>query len=277
MSTEAESIAEIARESERFAQTAEPDTGLVHVSITRDGERVVSTSYEQFSSEPHRYRGTTTVTEVESFTTLLAMDSHRRAVIFADEDRANLTAVINYDGGWRDHRLVLQLRKSEQFQAWAKRSGEFYSQTVFAEFIEDAAADILEPSAADMLELAQTFHATKAVQFESSTRLQSGAVAFRFHEQIDAKAGTAGQFEIPETFRLGLPIWRGGPRIEMFAKLRYRIDRSALLLGFKLVSLDDTVRASFAKAAEDVKAALNADHGHTVVFGPAPTEIAPLP
>ncbi|MFR9773153.1 DUF2303 family protein [Nocardia sp. SC052] len=273
--TEAAAIAEIAHESDRFAQEYTPSDGVLHINIRRDNERVEARSYEEYLDEPTRPRGTSSVTEPGSFTTLLAMDPHHGALVYADETTNRLTAVINWDG-WADHRIVLQLTYSDQYQRWSARSGKWFNQLDFAEMLEDFAADIYEPAAADMIELAQSFQAARTGSFESSTRLDNGAVSFRFREDVNATAG-AGQLEVPETFILRIPILRGGDYVEIVAKLRYRIEDHRLKLGFKVPGLDDIGLRAFTDATAEVIAGLAEPHGHTVVYGPAPAEIRPLP
>ncbi|MEU1550263.1 DUF2303 family protein [Nocardia sp. NPDC005745] len=273
---DAAAIAEIARESERFGQKIVPEPDALHVNIVRSGEQLDVRSHEAYLYEPSRRRGHSTVTEPGSFTTLLGQDDHHGATIFADETTNRLTAVINFDG-WRDHRITLQLTHSDQFLRWSQRSGKFYNQVDFAELLEDFAADIHDPTAADMIELAQSFQAARQVSFESSSRLSNGAVSFRYREDIDAKAGNAGQLEVPETFVLQIPILRGGDHVQVIAKLRYRIEHNSLKLGFRVPGLDDLRLQAFATATSDVITELDTAHGHTVVYGPAPAPIDPLP
>ncbi|WP_280300666.1 DUF2303 family protein, partial [Nocardia abscessus] len=135
----------------------------------------------------------------------------------------------------------------------------------------------MDPSAAYMLELAQSFQATKNVQSESGTRVSTGEVPFRYREDIDAKAGRAGDLSIPETFRLSLPIWRGTDTQDFVAKLRYRLSEGDLRLGVKLPSLEDRITGAFAELVTAVEDSVDPQDNHTVVFGPAPAAIDPLP
>lgn len=273
---EAAAVAELAAESKRFGQEVIPAHSKLHINVYRDDENIDVRSHEQYLEVPTRRRSSSTVTEPGSFTTLLGMDPNRGALIFADETTNRLTAVINWDG-WADHRIMLQLTYSDQFKRWGERSGKLYSQIDFAELLEDFAGDIYEPAAADMIEIAQSFQAARSGSFESSTRMSNGAVSFRYREDIDARAGNAGQLEVPETFYLRIPILRGGDYVEVLAKLRYRIEHNVLRLGFRVPGLDDLRLQAFATATSEVIQGLDAAHGHTVVYGTAPTTITPLP
>ncbi|MGW6698819.1 DUF2303 family protein [Nocardia sp. NPDC055049] len=273
--TEAAALADIARDTIRYGSHVEPVDGRVYVTVLRDDENLDARSHEKFAELPYRPRGTSRVTDIDSFVRLLARPTHDPSVIFAHESAASLTAVLNYDG-WRDHRIELVLSTSDQLQRWTQRDGQLFPQSTFAELIEDGLADIIDPTAAEMLELAQTFHATKSVAFESGVRIATGAVRFQYHEEIDAKAGRGGELQVPSSFLLGIPIYRGGDRIEVRANLRYRIGRDGLQLGFKLVALDDIMRASFTAVVNEVTGRLT-DTDHEVVVGPQPAVISPLP
>lgn len=274
--TEAAAVAEIARESERFGREIYIGNGKIHANVLRADEKLLVASHERYEEAPTRARGEAHVGDAASFTTLLAIDEHTGSLIFADEKRAQLTAVVNFHG-WRDHRITLQLSQSEQFMRWTRASGQFYSQVDFAELIEDGLAEIVNPDSADMLELAQTFQATKSLQFESGTRIASGAVRFRYLEEIDAKAGRAGELDVPSMFVLRLPVWRGGALVEFPASLRYRISREGLKLGFKIAGLDDILRVAFEAAVASVREQLDDADEHTLVYGPAPEVIQALP
>lgn len=273
--TEAAAISEIAREADRFNVRVEPVEGSVHTNVLKDNEHLDVKSHERYSELPHRPRGEAVVTDVDSFVQMLARPMHEQSVVFANESSSSLTAVLNFDG-WRDHIIKLVLRRSDAMERWITRDGQLYPQDQFAELIEDGLADIIEPDAADMLELAQTFQATKEVAFESGTRIASGAVRFQYAETIDAKAGRGGELQVPSSFVLGIPIYRGGARIQVRANLRYRIGRGGLQLGFKIVALDDILRGAFEAVVASVSDAINTD-AHQIVLGVAPSPINPLP
>ena len=147
----------------------------------------------------------------------------------------------------------------------------------FAEMLEDFARDIIDPDAATMIETAQSFQAASSVSFESSARLSNGTIGLSYREETEAKAGNAGQLEVPEMFLLRFPILRGGDPVDIIAKLRYRIDRKELRLGLRVPGLEDYLSEAFVKVTADVLEGLNEAHGHRVVYGPAPAPVAPQP
>lgn len=274
--TEAAVITELAREAQRFNTTYVPDTNSVHVNVLRTGEHLQVNALERYDRAPRRPRANTAVGDVGSFAALMSMAQHQGSVMFADLDRARISAVINFHG-WCDHRIVLELSPSEQFRRWSAYNGVLMAQAEFAELIEDSIADIVAPPAADLLELAQSFQAIKNVEFESGKRLASGAVRFRYIETVDARAGTAGDLTVPETFTLHLPVWRGGAVVAVTAKLRYSIARTGLQLGFKILHLEDVLSAAFGDVVRSIGEVLPAeDNSYTIVRGRPPLSIDPL-
>jgi uncharacterized protein YfdQ (DUF2303 family) len=274
--TEAAVVADAVRESERFGASYLPDSNDVHINVLRSDEHLHVASHERYDNAPRRARGVTSVTDVASFVALLEMPEHQGSVIFADESWNCLTAIVNYHG-WRDHQIMLKLKLSEQFARWSNRNGHLVSQTEFAELIEESLADIAEPPAADMLELAQSFRATKNVDFEAGKRLSSGEVKFRYIERIETSAGSGGEMKVPEQFTLHLPVWRGGATIALKASLRHRIGKDGLLLGFKISQLHEVMSAAFDDVVASLEKALPADaNTYTIVCGHAPGSVEPL-
>ncbi|WP_067671714.1 DUF2303 family protein [Nocardia miyunensis] len=275
-STDAAAVIATAQDVARYDQDLYPDTDKIHVNVTRDGERVDAKSYELYLAEPRRPRGDSTVTDVDSFATMLRQSDHQGAFIFADQPHATLTAVVNFES-WRDHRVKLTLVLSDQFQRWQLMNGQLLGQEGFAEFIEDNLADITDPAAADMLEMVQNIVATTNMDFQSGFRIDSGSVQFMFVENTEARAGRGGELEVPKTFDIAIPVWRGGPLVPMRASLRYRVNKTGLLLGFKIAQLEEYQRQAFDSAVHDLIDSVDLDElGHVLVNGPAPAAITPL-
>lgn len=244
-----------------------------------DGDRIVALSTEAHDLRPWRKRGTATVRDAASFVAYL--DKHAIAEeteVYADPQALALVAVINagqgdhLTPGWGDHRLTLGLIKTRPWVAWTAQDGKLLGQTEFAEFLEQRLVDVVQPAGADMLELAQTFHATKNAQFESSKRLSSGEVQLTYKEQLDARAGKSGQLEIPETFTLGLIPFEGAKAYRVTARFRYRLHGSELRVGYVLDRPEDVLRAAFDDLVAEVDKGIDAPLFHGV---PAPIRSTP--
>lgn len=225
------------------------------------GDRIheVDLTSDEYQDTPKRKAGTTTVRDVPSWLAYYGKHHDNDSEIYADRQALTVTAVLDAHGAdqprFGQHRLMLRLRHSDEFEAWRTASGRMMTQTAFAEFLEDHRAAVIEPAAADMVELAQTFQAKTKVDFKSSTILANGQRQLTYVEQVDASAGTRGQLTIPATFTLGLLVFDGGTQADQVtARLRYRINDGALQIGFVLDQLADVVSTAFVGVVGEIEA-----------------------
>ena len=235
---------------------------IVTVAV-KNGYTLSHTPNERWQSEPVRPRGTITALTATGFADAvnlrLPAEQDGASVVYADHDKCALVAIVNDDGGgdagWRDHRIELQLRSTPEWTLWTSRQG-LGSQEKFAETIEEGENEIVDPTATSMLELAQTFHASTSAKFRQSGRLTDGRTQFVYEEDVDAKAGESGQLTIPATFTLALRPFHGAQPVLVTARLRYRLARGDLQIGYFLHRVDDIKRAAFAELVEGTRAAL---------------------
>lgn len=219
---------------------------------------------ETWQAEPARRRGTVTALTAEGFvtavTTIHEVETFA-ANVYSDADQCRLVCVLNDDAGgiagWRDHKVLLDLRATPEWALWTGAQG-LGSQQRFAETIEQGEAEIVRPTATVMLDLAQTFHASVAARFKVANRLTDGRTQLVYEEDVDAKAGTTGETTIPGEFVLGLRPFHGAERYEVRARLRYRLRSGALEIGYFLHRADDVRRLAFADVAAKVGEALSA-------------------
>lgn len=230
---------------------------------------------ERDLARPRRPEGSVTVYDAESFVAAVTrrhLDGPE-PVIYADEDRLALVAVLNDDeadlAAWRDYRVELGLRPTPEWLHWTKLDGKLVEQEAFAEHVEDGVNELREPAAGVMLDIAQTIHGTVNATMKAARRLIDGRVQFAYEEEGTAGAGTSGELTIPDTLLLVLRPFVGGPAYEMSARFRYRLGRGAVTLGYKLDRPHEVKRAAYL----DVRAAVAADLPNAgVIAGPAPAE-----
>lgn len=212
---------------------------------------------ERYGTRPRRPRGTYKLHTAEALVQYVQrhrVDQHHDGIgepeIFADIDRARITAVLNpHDDegrpGWGDWTAVLDLRQTPEWKAWAELDGKLVGQVDFAEHLEAHLDDIVEPPAADLLEIARTFEAKTDVAFRSAVTLESGARQFLYNEQTAARAGSEGKVTVPARFTVGIPPFDGTDRYRLEARLRYRITAGNLSIGFQLIRPDLVIRSAF--------------------------------
>lgn len=268
--TEAEAIAALTREVAPTEVTA----GVLHVAFPPEWtDRTID--LQQYQEHPRRPVATVKVHDAAGFVAAVTQrisDEDGPAVVYADEERTALVALLNDDhglgAGWRDHRVELALRRRPEWTHWMSLDGQMVNQEQFASHIEDGLAEIVDPSAADMLDLAQTFHATTSARFKGGHRLASGARQLVYEEEIDASAGDQpGTLAIPEWITLTMRPFFGAEKYEVRARFRFKLAAGNLTLGYKLERPSDVERAAFG----DVRDAVAEELKLTPIAGVAPS------
>jgi uncharacterized protein YfdQ (DUF2303 family) len=254
----------------------DPNQPDAFTAVVPEGYKVQVTDLRHLKprpAAPRRVTGSITVTDTLSWIAYYEKHGNEDSEVFGDVRRSTVTALLNapagpHDPAYGDHRLILQLEHSPAWLAWTRLSGDFVSQTTFAEHLEDRSPDLIEPDAADMLEIAQSIQATNSVKFDSRSRLANGARVFSYIEDIDGKAGQRGELAIPTEIRLRLPVWRGvGVAVELTARFRYRLAAEGLRVGIVLDRLEDHLDAAWSSLLGELGETVTTP----VLAGPAPS------
>ena len=240
------------------------------VTTPNDGVRLIDLEAERdkLRDTPRRKTGVYKVHDADSLVAYVDKHGDDESEVWADTVAFKIVGVLNAHEGDRsnqasagrfeDHRVEYGVLFTEAWKKWTKYDGQLLDQQSFAELIEERAIDVVGPSGAEMLEVAQTFKATVGVHVESSTRLSTGQRQFKFHEEIDGKAGKTGQLEIPETFTLGLQPFEGADAFKVTARLRYRMNDGVLRMGYKLERPEDIIRTAFLSVVDKVRQGIDA-------------------
>lgn len=258
--TEAEAIISELRYIDRLSTL--DDTGVYYDTVTGEVVDIRSLLADALGADhPKRKEGLYAVRDVESFVAYVQKHGLDETELWADRLQGKVTAVLDAHGaghaGWQKHNAELRLEIDPDWSDFLQRSGNYYSQADFAEFVEDHLHCFVSPTAAEMLELAQTFQATTKVDFQSSTRVKSGETQLTYAEHTSAGSGKTGKLAIPDTFTVGLAPYRCVSPYRVEARFRYRIDGQQLRLGYKLVRPDKVSDDAFNQVIEDIHTALN--------------------
>ncbi len=223
---------------------------------------------DKFRPWPRRWTGTFHAHTGDAFINYMTKHCLAETELWADIERRSVTAVINAHGGpggdpgWGDHRLELKLQHTPAWQAWTKFDGQWLPQVQFAELLEERLQDVVEPDGATLTEVARSFRATKSVAFESDHVLSSGQVQLGYREEIDAKAGRAGNVDVPEKFTLGLAPFEGGKPYAVLARLRFDIAGGTLRIKYVLDRPAEVVRTAFDEVVGVIGAGVDAPLYH---------------
>ena len=118
------------------------------------------------------------------------------------------------------------------------------SQEQFAHFIEQNLVDIVEPVSAEMLEISRSLIAKKSASFSSAIRLSDGSHQFSYDEDIKGST-KSGNLAVPETFKIGIPVFLNGTGYAIEARLRYRIKEQSLEMWYELIRPHDVFEDAF--------------------------------
>lgn len=238
------------------------DGGVDVLDLAQTGHLAQIESLRRHNGEPPvRKTGQVILTEAVSFAAYVndhKVEAHTE--VWADRDHGRLVAVLNGHArrdraaGWGDHRATLALRFTPAWKAWTAINGRQLPQAEFADFLEDNLPDVVEPDGAALLEVATSIQATVGAVVKSAIRTDNGEVQVRYEEQVEGKAGRAGDLTIPTRIALRLTPFEGGEPYRVEARLRWRAGNGSLTLGVVLDRPDDVVRAAFGDLVELVEA-----------------------
>ncbi|MDP9965115.1 uncharacterized protein YfdQ (DUF2303 family) [Variovorax paradoxus] len=253
--------------------------GTTHLVVPPQFQHIDLTSkIEQAQIVPNRLRGTIALGSLESLLTYLAdQNAQATGYVYADPDARTITAVFNdtkAGPGWRDHRAVFAAVLTPEAKRWLDKDGEVFSQTEFAEFIEDNMADLHGDDADKLLTVATTIAASSGINFSSAKRLQDGQTQLTYVETVNATAGESG-LSIPKTFTLGLRLFKNGGGYKLTARLKYRLNSGAVKFHYELERPENAIEDAFTGYVEQVRSATvntaegPAALGYTVLIGKA--------
>lgn len=253
-----------------LAPTQAGDAWLVNVPPGYQ-QKDITDLVEKARDMPFRKRGTVALGDVPSLITYCEdQAATSEGYIYADPDARSITAVFNDhrhidNAGWRDHRAVFKAEFTPEFQLWLGTNKQQKSQTDFAEFLEDNLADLQGDDAKLLLNVATTIQATSGINFASARRLQDGQTQLTYNEVIDAKAGADGALKIPQTFTLGLRIFKNGDAYKLTARLKYRLGGGSVKFWYELERPERAVEDAFKGYVEEVRE----KSGYAVLVGKA--------
>lgn len=251
-------LAQQAMEPKRLAP------GEVLAVVGMNGSTVVVDT-DEYALHPRRAQGARTVTDAASFVEYVNRHATPGTEVYAHSNTSSVVGVLDShagaynDPGWQGHRVSLVLEHTKAWLAWAKhdlavaQANLWFGQEEFAEFIEQRALDVIEPAHADLIDIATTFTATKSADFNSTRRLDNGDVNIAFTETTKAKAGQKGDLTIPQSIRLAIRPYVGGPLYSLRARFRYRLVGGSLMLGYALERPENILESAFDDIVTEIR------------------------
>ena len=212
-----------------------------------------------FKEGPRHIEASVKVSTARSFVKYVSDFVTDYTAVFADLKNERFTAVLDYHDpvngpAWGKHVVSYSCPVDSRWRAWLLLDGKTMSQTDFALFIETNLLDIVDPSGADMLTISKELQAKKKIDFKSGQNLANGDVQFTYNEKT---TGSAGQMDIPQEFKLGIPVYEGGAKYEVTARLRYRITDGVLTMWYDLLRPERMAEDAFKEVQNEIEQGLN--------------------
>ena len=230
-----------------------------------DNFRIVPEGYqledlERFDVRPRQIREKIFASTARSFCKYIQEFKTESTVIFANKQKQYFEAHLEYHNSvdklpsWNTHKAVYHCPLELRWKTWTANDGKVMSQVDFARFIENNLPDIVSPSGSDMLTISKALQAKKSVDFKSDQRLSNGDIQFTYNETTTATSG-AGSLEVPEEFTLGIPVYEGGDKYQVQARLRYRINEGKLTMWYELIRPERMLEDAFQHVMDEIQKA----------------------
>ncbi len=232
--------------------------------------------------EEHRLRpalrtGTAKVTTLRSFVDLVNRHKGADSALFGKTVWPNpsLTAVIDYHtldhkADNASHKVHYEFPITDEFKTWIGQNGQPMTQSDFAVFLEDHAAELAAPTEDEaklyellfkarfaapheMIDLSRHLEIYSSAKVKRADRLQTGERTVEFvEEHMNAKGE---QVDVPGIFMIALPAFIDGASVRIPGRLRYRLKGSEIIWFYQLYRwefwLRERVRADLESAAFD--------------------------
>ncbi len=252
----------------RFAFIAHPDDETIKVpcaSARVDGnDRIellepVLKALEERAPGPTRRSGNTALTDSDSFIAFVKRWGSDETVIYADTARLAFIAVLDdhpagdehADTSWRGFRAHYSCPRSPEWLAWTGAEGKAMRQTDFADFIESRLEDMvkIEGAAAplDMLQVARALHIKTKGTFQREINPTNGDSIF-----VAKTETTSDSTQIPRAFAIGIPVFEGGERYKLEARVRFAIVEGTPQFSYMLHRRKEVERDAFGAIRNEI-------------------------
>jgi uncharacterized protein YfdQ (DUF2303 family) len=234
---------------------------------------------DEHRTKPARRQGTAELKALESFIAHVNRFKDADSAIFAEPEQraAKLTAVLDYhragakgEPRFGGHLATYSFPLSDEWLAWTKTEGRTFSQTEFAQFIEDRIADAANPKDANegtrslveklgaelatpnkLLELSRGLSVRVDQRVVNAKTLQTGEGQIQFSETHQDEQGAP--LKVPGAFLLSIPVFKLGALYQVPVRLRYRVKDQAVAWSFALYRTDLLFQHAFQTACDVAK------------------------
>lgn len=210
---------------------------------------------------PKRRSGVVKMEDASSFLEYWKRQADDKSYIYGSLTPAKFSAVFNEHAvgkpNWRDHRAVLTLSHSQEWQTWiGKNRQPFNGNEEFATWLEDNLIDIVNPDPAKFMDIALNFKVSQAQNFAKAVNLANGMIDLTYANAVEASGG-AGKVQIPGEFIISIPVWQGldAVKYEVTARFRYTLSSGSLKIRYELVRPHKIIERAFKDCLDTIEQA----------------------
>lgn len=229
---------------------------------------------------PMRRRGCIELTDVASLIAVMQRWGDDNTVVYADTAEMQFIAVLNdhpsVDGdadidddshdqeatAWRDHRAEYACPRSTEWAAWTSKEGRVLSQVEFAEFLESRLEDMSTgegmPVPLDVLKMARDLQIRTKGTFGRSFDPVTGDSSL-----VNSTETVTGSTVIPRAFLIAIPVFEGGVRYKIEARIRFQLVDGKASFSYVLHQRIEVQKHAFDEVAQRIRAETDT----LVVFG----------
>jgi uncharacterized protein YfdQ (DUF2303 family) len=180
---------------------------------------------------PRRRTGSVRLTDEDSFIAFVNRWGSVDTVIYADTSALAFAAVLDDHpigddinglaaSRWREHRATYACPRSPEWQAWTANDEKWLTQTAFADFIEARLEDMVKADACaaplDVLQMARQLHIRTKGTFQREVNQTTGDSIL-----VNKTETETGSTVIPRAFAIAIPVFEGGERYQIEARVRF--------------------------------------------------------
>lgn len=204
--------------------------------------------------------GSVQVLDVPSFALYFAKHESDSTKTSASVGQSEVTSTFDWHSqeypGRGVHSLSLVCQKTLEWQKLKNASGQTFSQTKFADFIDDLSHCFEKPDPAQLSEIVLNLEGANNAVWNSRFDRVSGGVQIAYTEEAQAKTKSGVLF--PTQGTVACPVFVGGPPVQFLVKFRYRVNEGSLSVGFVLDQIDKWEREAFLATVKQVEEATKA-------------------
>jgi len=198
------------------------DNGRSTVTVLKD----VLAVKDERAPVPRRRTGVTHLHELDSFVAFVNRFKSDESAVYAEVSSFSVTAVINEHpegpvaARWRDHRAVYKCPRSPEWIAWTSIDGKAMAQDAFADWIEarleDLAVGDRGPAPTEVLRVARDLQVHTKGTFSRAIDPTTGT-----GHLVCKTENESASTPIPRAFFLSIPVFDGGQRYLVEARVRF--------------------------------------------------------